>query len=132
MEQSDYLERQIEAMGAVIRGLLHWLATGKLPNATNELVEVWQQRLAIDLPFLDPDQVATLVDEPAWDEQNLQALVHCYITLANRSDQEVASLALRCAKNILNELEDRAETYQFDRAHLLERVELQLIEYGLR
>ncbi len=132
MEQRDYLERQIEALGKVLRNMMHWLATGELPSSSEALSQSFQEKLELPLSYFDPDALRALLDEPAWDEQNLETLVRCYLTLANRSDQDVAGIALQCARSILLELEERADTYSFDRAAMLERVELQMIEYGLR
>lgn len=116
----------------VLKGLAHWLATGRLPSDISALNDEWQQRLELPLSFFNEAVLEDFLDEPIWDETNLQSLVHCYLTLADRSEQEVAHKALLVARTIIQTLEEQADTYSFERSHLLERVENRLDQLGKR
>lgn len=126
MENRDYIEHQIEAFGMVLKGLVHWLTTGRLPSDISALNDAWQQRLDLPMYFFNDELLPELFKEPVWDENNLQTLVQCYLTLADRSDDNVAEKALLVARSIINQLEEQADTYSFERANLLERVENRL------
>lgn len=126
MENRDYIEHQIEAFGLVLKGLAHWLTTGTLPSEISALNDEWQQRLDLPLFFFNDELLPDLFNEPIWDDGNLQSLVQCYLTLADRSEDTVAKKALLVARSIITRLEEQADTYSFERANLLERVENRL------
>ncbi|MDB4498206.1 hypothetical protein N9251_02565 [Gammaproteobacteria bacterium] len=131
MEQRDYLERQIDQIGLVLRAIVSKLMGMQIGSIATQGVEEANEKLVqeLDIDFntilLYPeDQVIdSLIQEKGFNFNNLEKLLEAFALIADdmdESDERRLLLYRRCVV-IGAYLEENSQSVSFDRYLKMER-----------
>ena len=124
METRDFLLRQIEQLGAVLRRLLAGITGQKHPDGQSISIDATQQALGEvlglepgSLPSLLPEELLRLLHaNDGASEQNQDLLADILSTMAeNAADPQQAQAFRRQALALLEQLNAASDTYDLER-----------------